>query len=202
MAILEHEVRSSSDAGLSGSRRCLFTRDDYYTMGKAGVFTDKRVELIEGEIIEMAPIGPPHAAITHPLAVLLEAAFGPDFTLRTQVPITLGDATNPSEPEPDIVVATGSWRDYLTRHPNQNDIQLIVEISDSTLAYDRTIKARLYSDAQIPEYWIVNLVDAHIEVHRQPTESGYAEVVVYRAGDSVEPLLATGRSFTVDEVLP
>jgi Uma2 family endonuclease len=202
MAILEHEVRSSSDAGLSGSRRCLFTRDDYYAMGKVGVFTDKRVELIEGEIIEMAPIGPPHAAITHPLAVLLETAFGPEFTLRTQVPITLGDATNPSEPEPDIVVATGSWRDYLTRHPNQNDIQLIVEISDSTLAYDRTIKARLYSDAQIPEYWIVNLVDSQIEVHRQPADAGYVEVMVRRAGDSIKASLATGRSFTVDEILP
>ncbi|BDI34534.1 hypothetical protein CCAX7_65850 [Capsulimonas corticalis] len=202
MAILEHEIRSANGAGLSGLHRHLFSRDDYYTMGDIGIFRDQRVEMIEGAIIEMAPASPPHAALTNPLAALLESAFGIGFTIRTQVPMTLGDATNPSEPEPDVVVATGSWREYLTWHPNQHDIQLIVEISDSTLTYDRTIKARLYSDAHIPEYWIVNLVDTQIEVYRQPTETGYVEITAHRAGDSVEPLLTPGRSIAVDEILP
>ena len=146
MAIFEHEVRlSSSDP--TGGRRHLFTRDAYYAMGELGVFHDQRVELIEGEIIEKPPVSSAHAAICDPIAFLLRDIVGADYTVRTQAPVTLGDESNPSEPEPDVVVIVGPWRDYLKRRPNKNDVQLIVEIADSTLAYDRTIKARLYSDA-------------------------------------------------------
>jgi Uma2 family endonuclease len=202
MAILEHDVRTAGQSSLTGLHRHLFTREEYYAIGTMGLFTDKRIELIEGEIIEMAPIGPPHAAITHPLAVILEQAFGTGFTARNQVPVVLEDDIKPSEPEPDIAVVTGHWRDYLNRKPGTSDIKLIVEVADSSLNDDRTIKAVLYATFGIPEYWIVNLIDLQLEVYREPSETGYASCQIYRSGDTVTPLSAPNASVVIADFMP
>jgi Uma2 family endonuclease len=171
MAILEHEIRSEPNAYKTGMKRRLFTRQEYRTMGESGIFDDQRVELIEGEIVEMAPVGYGHATVTDPLGVLLRTAFGSDFTIRTQVPVALA-GRRPSEPQPDIAVVIGSWRDYRTRTPSQQDIKLVVEVADSSLQGDRTVKAALYAEAKIPDYWIVNLIDTTLEVYRDPVGGG------------------------------
>jgi Uma2 family endonuclease len=198
MAVLEHEVRSA-EARLTDLRRHLFTREEYY--GLAEILGDKRVELIEGEIIEMAPFGDFHASVTHPLAVILEEAFGEGFCARNQVPIALGEDFKPSDPQPDVAIVAGTWRDYAGRHPAAVDVKLIVEVADSSLRDDRGIKAKLYGSAGIPEYWIVNLVDRQIEVYREPCEAGYRSVTKHRVGDRVKPLLASGDGILVADFL-
>jgi Uma2 family endonuclease len=170
-------------------------------MALAGGFQDRRVELVEGEIIDMAPIGEAHAAVTDPLAEVLRAAFGPGFAVRTQAPIALGDDSKPSEPQPDIAVVVGSWRDYLTRTPGPADIRLIVEISDTTLVADQTIKFCLYASADIPEYWIVHIPDACIEVYREPGAIGYASKSTFSAGNVISPI-AADKTVPVGEFLP
>ena len=200
MAILEHELRSAANSAVTPLRRHLPSRDEYYGMVKAGVFGDRRLELIEGEIVEMAPIGPAHASINYPLARLLENAFGEGFALRIDAPISLGEDDRPSEPQPDITVVNGVAQDYRTHHPHPSEIALVVEISDSTLTEDRTIKAALYSSAGIPEYWIVNLVDNRVEVLRSPGESGYSSVSTHEIGDAIEPLFGPGQFIAVATV--
>lgn len=202
MAILEHEIRATAKSSVTGLHRHLFTRDEYYSMAEAGVFGDKRLELIEGEIIEMAPIGPSHAAITDPLAAILRDVFGPGFTVRTQVPVSLGVDPRPSDPQPDVAVVTGSWRDYTGRNPRPQEIKLLVEVADTTLSDDRSVKSTLYAASGVPEYWIVNLVDGQLEVHRDPTESGYVSVKIYRPDETVEPLFSDGKSVTIYDFMP
>jgi len=201
MAILEHEVRSVSDAAVTGLNRRLFSRREYQAMAKAGIFDGQRVELIEGEIIEMAPIGDAHAAVAEPLVDLLKAAFGQGFTVRNQAPIALGSSRKPSEPQPDIAVAAGSWRDYVSRKPRVVEIRLVVEIADSSLKNDRKTKAALYAAAGVAEYWIVNLIDKQLEVHREPTAGVYSSIDYYRPGEFVTPLNATG-SVSITDFIP
>jgi len=202
MAVLEHEVRSIDNSILMSTHRHLFTREEYYSLGSVGILGDAQIELIGGELIKMPSISPQHATISDPLTAILKEAFGSGHTVRNQAPISIVTDAAASEPQPDIVVASDSWRDYLSQHPSPADVQLIVEISDSTLVYDRTVKTALYATAGIPEYWILNLVDAQLEVYRNPAGSVYTERAIYRAGESIEPLLAVGKSIFVADFMP
>ena len=165
---------------------------------------EERVELIEGEIVEMSPKRSPHSTSTTLAGDALRTIFGRGFTVRMQEPLGLGPA---SEPEPDVAVVRGMPRDYRDEHPSS--ALLIVEVSESSLTYDRTTKASLYAKSGIPEYWIINLSDDQLEVHRdpaprvdQPFGYGYATVVVHRASDVVSPLAAPDRVVTVADLLP
>lgn len=129
-----------------------------------------RVELLEGQIVAMSPQSPRHAAVTSILRERLAAA-APTACLREHSPIVLGDL---SAPEPDVVVAQGPCERYLERHPHAQDIWLVVEVSDSSLARDRTLKARLYAEHGIPEYWLVDLAKGVVEVFRTPSAGVYA----------------------------
>jgi len=202
MTILEHEVRFASEAIPTGLQRHLMARDEYDSMVEAGVFKDKRMELIEGELIDMAPIGDAHAALNDPIAMILREVFGIGFVVRTQVPITIGDNARPSAPEPDVTVALGAWRDYLSRKPAPIDICLVVEIADTTLATDRNVKSVLYGGAGIPEYWIVNLIDRQIEVYREPCDTGYGSLQIYHSSNLLEALRAPGRQIAAADFLP
>ena len=202
MAVLEQEMRQASELTVTRMTRHLFSREDYHALAAVGLLNDQRVELIEGEIIDMAPIGDWHAAVTHPMAVLLEELFGSGFSARNQVPIMVGGDRQPSEPQPDITVVVGAWRDYGARKPGPKDIVLVVEVADTSLEFDRNIKARLYAAAGIPEYWIVNLVDNCLEVHRNPANAAYGAVNIYKPTDRVTPLHAPGGSISVAEFLP
>jgi len=201
MAILEHDVRSVDKLTLTSMHRLQFTRDQYYSIGQSGVLGDARIELIEGEIIEMAPIGPSHATATLRLPALLTEAFGSGYTVRPQLPISISNADTESEPQPDVAVAVGSWRDYTLRHPGASDVVLVVEIADSTLAYDRKIKAALYGTSGIAEYWVLNITDRQLEVYREPSDAGYAECAVLGSGETIEPLSAPGKSIGIADFL-
>ena len=186
MAIAERELSSSAKA----VRPYRWTREQFYRMGDAGLFEGQRVILIEGEILHMPPIGPQHQGLTTIIGGALRRAFGDGFVVREHAPFDIGAAT---DPEPDLAVVAGSERDYLEQHPTQ--AALIVEVSVSTLAYDRSEKASLYASVGIQDYWIVNPKSRQAEAHRQPTaEAGqpfgfdYAEIVTYRTRESIRPL--------------
>jgi Uma2 family endonuclease len=200
MAILEHELRSAQST-LTGMHRRLLTLDAYYSLVDSGKLGDGRLELIEGELVDMAPIGDPHSALVDPLARMLVPLFGPGYSVRTQSPILIATDPKPSVPQPDIVVAKGDWREYRSRKPGPGDIELLVEIADSTLSGDRGIKAALYASAGIPEYWIVNLVDVQLEVYREPSGAGYAECTILRPGESIEPRSTPGKSLAIADFL-
>src|SRR5262244_816416 len=142
-----------------------FTRDEYYRMAEAGLFRDERVELLDGEIITMSPKLTPHASTVNYLMYALITKLGASALVRIQDPIVLN---NLSEPEPDVAVCHPDPDRYLQAHPRADQIFLVIEVADTSLAYDRTRKARAYAASEIPEYWIVNLPDRRIEILTAP----------------------------------
>lgn len=184
----------------------LLTVDEFDRAWSAGVFgPQERLELIEGEVIrKLSPQESPHATATSLVAEALCAAFGVGCYVRTQLPLQL-DAY--SKPEPDVAVVRGQIRDYARVHPTT--ALMVVEVSDSTLTYDRDRKAELYAAAGIQEYWIVNLNDRILEVHRQPVEVGsgssrfgYESITHYSESESVTPLGALDATIAVSDLLP
>ena len=164
----------------------------------AGVFhPEARLQLIDGEIIEMSPQKSPHATAVNLAQNVLMAAFGPDYSVRVQLPLGLGDR---SEPEPDVAVAAGSPRRYAGAHPTE--AVLVVEVSDSTLAFDRGAKLRLYARHGLPEYWIVNLVDAVLEVYRDPAGDTYRAKQTHGRGERLAPGARPEAAVAVDDLLP
>ena len=145
----------------------------YYRMAEAGVLGDpRRVELIDGEIIDMAAIGSPHAAVTNRLARLFTRVLRDDAALvNVQSPVRL-DVYN--EPEPDILLLRSRDDDYRANHPNAADVLLLVEVSETSLTYDRVVKLALYARLGGPEIWIVDLLGSAIEVYREPKEGACA----------------------------
>lgn len=142
-----------------------FSVEQYHQMIRLGILTsDDPVELLEGWIIYKMPKNLPHRAATKLTRNALEKIVPGGWYVDTQEPITLHD----SEPEPDVVVVRGNTLDYLDRHPGALDLALVVEIADSTLERDRTLKKRLYARAGISVYWIINLVEKQIEVYTEP----------------------------------
>jgi len=179
-----------------------WTKAEYYRMAEMGWFHGQRVELIEGEIVVMSPQSPSHFAGVDRAAAVLRTALGTGFWVRMQGPIDLGVYT---EPEPDVSVVRGTAADH-SNHPKST--LLIVEVSESPLAFDRREKLGLYARAGVPEYWILNLVDDQLEVHRDPSPDGahpngfrYAKVVVLRPGDSVTPLAVPQASIPVASLI-
>jgi Uma2 family endonuclease len=163
-----------------------FSRLEYDKMIDAGVFGQgEHVELVGGAIVEMSPEGPHHAGTIDLIAEILRRTFGPGFTVRVQHPLVIDPD---GEPEPDLAVVAGEPRVHLDAHPRS--ALLVVEVAESSLAYDRREKALLYARAGIPEYWIVNLADRVLEGHRAPTAGGYAEVAIMAVGDEILPLEA------------
>src|SRR5580698_9732484 len=150
-----------------------FDIDAYYRMAESGVLGDpRRVELIDGEIFDMAAIGSPHAAVTNRLARLFSRSLSDDAALTSvQTPLRL-DAYN--EPEPDVMLLRGRADDYRASHPGAADVLLLVEVSETSLAYDRGIKLALYAKFGVSEVWIIDLPGSAVEVYREPKEGAYA----------------------------
>lgn len=154
-------------------RRHQHTVADYYRMAETGILpAGLRVELIEGEIIDMAPIGSRHASTVDRLAFLFNRAVGNQAWVRVQNPVRLNDF---SEPEPDLALLR--WRDdfYAGGHPGPQDVLLIVEVADASLEYDRDTKLPLYARHGIPEAWLIDLAGKRIERHHKPSAQGYGE---------------------------
>lgn len=180
-------------------------RVEYEQLVDKGVFVPgDRIELIDGLLVVAEPQSSPHYTAIRLVERALGRAFGEGWDVRTQAPIALDDD---SEPEPDVAVVRGDLRDYATAHPS--DPMLVVEVALTSLASDRVHKASLYARAGRPEYWIVNLVDRVLEVHRDPAPSSsapygwdYATMEALGAGDSVRALAAPAARIAVADLLP
>ena len=179
--------------------RRLFSVHDYYRMAEAGILrADDRVELIEGEIIQMPPIGSAHASVVDNLVALVtNQASAPDVRVRVQNPVRLDDR---SEPVPDLALLRPRADRYRSAHPTPGDVLLLVEVSDTSLAYDRDIKVPLYASAGIPEVWVVNILAQLIEVHRDPADGEYRSLTVARTGDVLSPHLVAELAVPVAEI--
>ncbi len=185
-----------------------FTYDQYQEMIRLGLFEppeEHRVELIFGKIIPvygrspMSPINPPH---DYALDRLNEWSFEvlPRGAVWVRVQGSIGIAAFQSQPQPDLV-----WlarKDYSTQRPTPADVRLLVEVSDTTLKKDRGTKSRLYARAGIADYWIVNIKDRTIEVHREPVGSKYRNIVIYAEGEVVHPLAFPNVSLAVSQLFP
>ena len=157
--------------------------EEYYRMAEVGILTDNdHVELIHGEIIEMSPIGSRHASIVNRITKILTGLVGDSAIVSVQNPIKVNDL---NEPEPDVAVLKPRDDFYAEKHPGSQDIFLVIEISDTTLAYDREIKLPLYAMAGIPEFWLINLEKGEIEIHRVPSTDVYKKIEILRPGDQM-----------------
>jgi len=176
-----------------------FTVAQVEEMVKVGILDENdRCELIRGELIEKMTIGDPHVAAVRRLVRFFKRLPDELALLGVQDPIKLAD----SRPEPDCTLLRPAADDYELRTASPPDILLLIEVADSTLAFDRTIKGPLYAQNGIAEYWIVNLLDQQIEVHRQPRATGrYDETIIVRQPDSVSPLALPQLSLAVQEIL-
>jgi Uma2 family endonuclease len=173
--------------------------DEYEQMGRAGIFGEgDRVELLEGEIVEMAPIGPPHASIVDRLTRLLVRAAGDDAIVRVQNPVVV---VPHSEPQPDMVVARFRKDFYSHQHPAPEDTLLVIEVADSSLAVDRGVKLPIYARAGVPEVWIVDVGEGAVLTHRTPVDGRYAQAVRYEPGEAVPISALSGVSLAVDDIL-
>lgn len=182
-----------------------WTRLEYERLVDLGAFrSEDHVELLGGNLLVCEPQGTPHMTAIRMAEEALRRAFATAWEVRTQAPVALD---HESEPEPDVVVAPGSFRDYRHAHPARP--VLLVEVSEASLESDREHKGSLYARSQVPEYWIINLVDGVLEVYRDPCiDAGapfgwrYASRSSLRAGDDVNPLAAPDTRVAVADLLP
>jgi Uma2 family endonuclease len=176
-----------------------FSVAEFERMGEAGVFTkDARLELIEGEIIEMSPIGSRHAACVRFLSRFLNRTVGDIALVSTRNPIRLNDF---SEPEPDLALLRLRDDFYRDAHPAPADVLLIIEVADTTLGYDRQVKVPLYAKAGIAEVWIVNLSDEQIEIYSGLAGGAYQTTPVFRRDAEARAHTIANLSVSVADVL-
>jgi Uma2 family endonuclease len=174
-----------------------FTVHEYHRMGEVGILhEDDRVELIEGEIVEMASIGTRHFTCVNGLTRLLVRGVGDAAIVSVQNPVRLDERT---EPQPDLGVLR--VRDYRESLPMPEDVLFLIEVSDTTLSYDRGVKLPLYARAGIPEVWIVDLASELIERHTVPSANGYRSFLRAQRGETIEPAALPELAIRVDAVL-
>jgi len=186
-----------------GMRR--WTRREYDQLIDRGVFRPgERVELLDGLLVVKEPQGTPHTTAIDLAVEALRRAFGPGWLVRAQAPMAAGRL---SEPEPDVYVVPGAPRDYLREHPRRP--VLVVEVAHRRLRLDRTRKAAIYARAGVEDYWILNLVERMLEVHREPARLetspgrwGYDSIQVLGAGEIVSPLAVPTAHIRVADLLP
>ena len=177
-----------------------FTVAEYYRMAEAGILKpDERVELIEGEIIVMPPIGPGHAWDVALSNSLLSRVAGSRFIVQVQNPVHLEDG---SEPQPDLMLIRHRAGGYGAAHPTPADVLLAIEVADSSLEYDRQVKAHLYGLNNIVETWIKNLPEDCIERFTEPGPEGYAQHTIHRRGETLTPVSLPDLELAVDDLLP
>ena len=180
-------------------KRHRFTAREYRAMGEAGVLgEDDRVELVGGEIVDMAPIGSRHLACVVALNHLLVEASAGRFFVSVQNPVRLGER---DEPQPDLSLLRKRPRPEAPAPPGPEDVLAVIEVSDTTLSYDTGVKLPLYAGAGIPEAWIVDLAGRKVEVHHGPGPRGYRDLWTFGPGEKVSSAIVGGISLPVDVVL-
>ena len=177
-----------------------FTVAEYYRMAEVGILKpNERVELIEGDIIVMPPIGPEHADNVDELNEVL-ARYAPGrYRVRIQNPVRLSDE---SEPEPDVALLRRRPEGYGAAHPTPTDVLLVIEVANSSLEYDRSIKAHIYGRSGVPETWVRNLPEDCIERFSEPGPDGYAQHTIHRRGENLTPVSMPGLELAVADLLP
>ena len=179
-------------------RRYRLSRVDYDRAVEAGAFEpDAKLELIDGDLRAMTREETLHSTGMNLVADCLRQAFDADFHVQLRNPLAADDY---SEPEPDVTVVTGALRDYRNAHPTW--AVPIIEVSNESLRHDRTVKQPLYARCAIPEYRILTLPDARLEIHRDPAEDGYRTITTHAAGERVAPLARPDARIAVGDLLP
>jgi Uma2 family endonuclease len=182
---------------LPAARR--FNVNEYHRMAAAGILhEDDPVELIEGEIVEMPPMGSIHAACVSRLDRLFARQAGDLAIVRVQLPVQLDEH---SEPEPDLALVRLRPDFYAAAHPGPGDVLLVIEVADTTVRYDRTVKGALYARASIPEYWLVDLQRGHVDVRREPARGRYRTIRVFHRGERLTPQALPGIEIAVEAIL-
>ncbi len=181
-------------------KRRRFTVDEYHRMREAGILgEDDRVELIEGEIVEMAPIGPLHAGIVDRIAHVFSRGLGDRVIVRIQNPIQLSKEN--SELQPDVTLLHPRLDFYIRSHPGAGDVFLVAEVMDSSVEKDRRVKLPLYARAGIPEVWLVDLNTERVETYRYPALDGYRDVQILRSGEALAVEAFPDLTLTVADLL-
>lgn len=176
-----------------------FTVEEWDRLGQLGFFgEDDRVELVDGEIVDMTPIGDRHAACVIRLTRLFSAQVGDDALVSVQGPVRLSEH---SEPQPDLALLRFRDDDYASAKPTSSDVLLVVEVADTSLRYDRDRKASLYGRSGIPECWVVDLTSDQVLVFTQPSPDGYQTSVVSRPGEMLVPQLLPAVTMATSAVL-
>ena len=179
-----------------------WTRYECEQLAATGLLDMEPLELIEGELINKMGKNPPHIFITGELAEWFRNAFGYSF-LRLEGSINVAPEDNPSNhPEPDLCLLNRPRREFLFVDPSPSDIRMVAEVSDSTLQFDSTAKARLYARAGILEYWIIDVNSRKVIVHRAPLNGVYTSVAIYTENEPICPLGAPQAEFRAVTVLP
>ena len=176
-----------------------FTADDYHRMVDAGILSAReRVELIDGEVVAMTPIGPRHNACVDRANRAFVTSVGDKAIVRVQGSVRLNDYR---EPQPDLVLLRPQPDFYASALPGPTDILLIVEIAESSVEYDRDVKGRMYADSGVPEYWLVDLSENVLSCYSKPEGGIYCNVRNYRRGQSISPELLPEHSIGADGLL-
>lgn len=174
-----------------------WTREECAVLEASGIWNQQHLELVEGELISKMGKKRPHTISLVRVQAWLVRVFGEQY-VNPETPIDLAPTDNPiNEPEPDLIVLSKQSDEIRDRNPQPSEVRLLVEIADSTLRFDLTVKARLYARARIAEYWVVDIPGRRIVVHRDPPEGQYRSVVAYAEHESVKPLASPDSEFLV-----
>jgi Uma2 family endonuclease len=190
-----------SESALEPDRLKRWTVEEYHRMGELGIIAPtERTELIAGQILLMVAKGTPHVLALRLLAKTLDRLLvdQPVF-VSTQDPIQLDDF---SEPEPELAIVRGTVLDYAHDHPSPRDIDLIVEVADSTLKQDCEVKDKLYAQAGIPDYWVLDLKNRQLHIYRDPTPKGYTSHLILKEPNQVSPLAFPAVAMNLTDILP
>ncbi|MBE9249966.1 Uma2 family endonuclease [Dolichospermum sp. LEGE 00240] len=171
----------------------------YHQMSEAGIFSENdKVELINGEILEMSPIGRRHTACVNRLNSVFSQLLGKKVIIAVQNPITLN---NLSEPQPDIALLKPRADFYESGHPQPQDVFLLIEVADSSLEYDRDVKIPLYASSGITEVWLVDIYEQVIIVYRYPSQNGYSDIQKLSRGEKMSIQAFPEVNLVVDDIL-
>jgi len=174
-----------------------WTREEFQRLGDLGWFEGRRAIFIHGDIIEEGPMNPLHATGITDVTRMLFRRFGDEFVIRVQAPLNVG---TDNDPLPDFAIIRGLSADYVERHPDRAD--WVIEVADSSLKFDLSVKAKLYATASIPEYWVLDVLNRQLHVLHSPNDEGYADISILESNGRLGPLLAPDSIVSVAELLP
>jgi Uma2 family endonuclease len=180
--------------------RYAFTVADYHQLVASGHFTrTDRIELINGELTIMPPIGPEHASYTRRITNILPLKLPSGVMLQMNEPITIAPH---SEPQPDAAIVRARADGYRSAHPTPKDVLLIIEVADTSVAFDTQVKAKLYSKAGIPEFWVIDVPEGCLRVFTEASARGYKRLHVFDRSDTVKSTAVSGLGIKVKELMP